>query len=286
MLTCDIIIPTRDRPEMLRRAVTSALAALPIGSSIVVVDDGGTIPARESLADLLSDQLVVIQNEGVGAGGGSPARNRGVEATSSEVIFFLDDDDKIEPGYLSAVLTALENEAKNAESTKIEKRGGLDGYVDVSTPFKDTTFPFSAGFWIRRALYNRIGALAEDYPTNSDSEYVCRLRANKAIGWYSPVAGTVISADPTHAGGELDHVTARIKSGDRAASFRRMIESYSELVKTDRSAAYFLFYRYIKHASRAGVPPTALEIRDAVPFARERLALLLVRIFWKCAARG
>lgn len=85
------VIPTRDRPDLVVRAVHSALAqTLPPAEVIVVVDgpDPATVSALAAMADPLL--RVIVQAEPLGP---AAARNRGVEAASSEWVALLDDDD-------------------------------------------------------------------------------------------------------------------------------------------------------------------------------------------------
>src|ERR1700733_15513911 len=98
MVLVSAVIPTRGRPELLRRAVRSALAQTLREIEVVVVIDGEDPVTRLALEELaLQDGRlrVVALTASVG---GSDARNRGVEAASGEWIAFLDDDDEWHPG--------------------------------------------------------------------------------------------------------------------------------------------------------------------------------------------
>ena len=292
MTSCAVIIPTRDRPEGLRRAVTSALKTAPPDASVIVVDDGGEIPAAQSLETFADARLRVTRNPGPGGGGGSPARNHGVTQTGADVLFFLDDDDQLLPDYVAMVLGALRGPAAGAgygfaprrfkEPPRTETRP-LTGLVTARTPFDHRAFPFSAGFWIRRSLYDRIGPFATDLQTNSDTEYVCRLQAVQAKGWCAPTPGTLIGTSPT-SGAELAHVTRRTKSDRRAEAFKAIINRYPQLVSGDSSTARFLWSRYIKHACRAGQPPRVADICRTVPPDLTRM--LLVVALWLRSALG
>ena len=48
-----VVIPTHNRPELLRRAVASVLVALPEGAEILVVDDASDLRADQVLGDLV-----------------------------------------------------------------------------------------------------------------------------------------------------------------------------------------------------------------------------------------
>ena len=86
------VIPTRNRPALVRRAVASALNQSYPGLEVVVVVDGPDPITVEQLQALAEPRLRVIaltQNVG-----GSEARNIGVRESRGEWIALLDDDDE------------------------------------------------------------------------------------------------------------------------------------------------------------------------------------------------
>jgi len=100
-----VVIPTRDRPRSLRRAIESALAQThPVAEVVVVVD--GPDPVTESVLHAVRDpRLRVVMLPA--AVGGSDARNAGIEAAAGEWIAFLDDDDEWFPIKIERQLAML-----------------------------------------------------------------------------------------------------------------------------------------------------------------------------------
>lgn len=98
-----VVIPTRDRWELLARAVRSVLTQRRADAEIVVVDDGSARqPADEG--DLANPRVRLIRNEhpvGVAA-----ARNAGTRLARTPWIAWLDDDDLWAPDRLSSMLEA------------------------------------------------------------------------------------------------------------------------------------------------------------------------------------
>jgi glycosyltransferase involved in cell wall biosynthesis len=84
MVIVSAVIPTRGRPELLRRAVRSALAQTLREIEVVVVIDGADRhqPCLEELAQQDSRVRVITLSSSVG---GSDARNRGVDAASGRM---------------------------------------------------------------------------------------------------------------------------------------------------------------------------------------------------------
>lgn len=96
-----IVITTRDRPELLKRAVASALAQTLGGLEVIVVDDGSVEPVQLAFMD---KRLKLIRN--VSPGGPCAARNIGLKAAKGRWITFLDDDDELLPHMLETSLDA------------------------------------------------------------------------------------------------------------------------------------------------------------------------------------
>jgi hypothetical protein len=100
-----VIIPTYNRPELLRVAVESVLAQTYPAVEIIVVDDGSTDDTTSMMAQYAGRVTYIRQaNEGVEA-----ARNRGIQAASGEYMTFLDDDDLLLPTKLERQVQVLEN---------------------------------------------------------------------------------------------------------------------------------------------------------------------------------
>ncbi len=99
-----VVIPTRNRPDLVTRAVQSALAQTYQHFEVIVVVDGpdpSTVAALDTLAD---PRLTVIALENnIGA---ANARNLGVERARGSWIAFLDDDDHWMPRKVEVQMAA------------------------------------------------------------------------------------------------------------------------------------------------------------------------------------
>lgn len=93
-----VILPTRDRPERLAKAVTSVLEQNYDNWELVVINDSDR-PEREFFLPEHS-RISVIDSGGIGASG---ARNRGLDHASGELVCFLDDDNLMDPLWLQAL---------------------------------------------------------------------------------------------------------------------------------------------------------------------------------------
>ena len=99
-----VVIPTRNRPEMVVMAVASALRQSFGNLEVIVVVDGEDPRTRAALSAFSDARLRVI-DLAVNVGG-AEARNSGVRAARGEWVAFLDDDDEWLPQKLSRQMEA------------------------------------------------------------------------------------------------------------------------------------------------------------------------------------
>jgi glycosyltransferase involved in cell wall biosynthesis len=98
-----IIMPTRNRASLLRRALFGVRAQTVRDMEIIVVDDAST---DETLAMLASEFPLVEVVRHRFSLGPSAARNSGVAVATGDWVFFHDDDDLMHPSHLADLLSA------------------------------------------------------------------------------------------------------------------------------------------------------------------------------------
>jgi glycosyltransferase involved in cell wall biosynthesis len=98
------VIAVRDGEAFLAEAIESALGQTEPPAELIVVEDSSTDRSAE-IARSYAPDVLLIQPEPRGLGG---ARNAGVEASSGELLAFLDSDDLWEPRKLELQLAAFE----------------------------------------------------------------------------------------------------------------------------------------------------------------------------------
>lgn len=94
----DVVVRTRNRPDLVREALASVAAQLHPPARVVVVNDGGT-PVGEAcraFAERLDLDLVELQE----SRGRSAAAQLGLERATASHVVFLDDDDLMLPEHL------------------------------------------------------------------------------------------------------------------------------------------------------------------------------------------
>ena len=182
------VVPTKDRPAMLRRAVRSVREQTYEPIELIVVDDGSEEPAREAIADLQDGTLerFVIRRQATNRGAAA-ARNVGIETARGEYVAFLDDDDQWEPRKTERQVAALAAADEDAGVTFVGNRQiDADG-TTVDTHVRDTDGDISAeilygnyigsfsGVLVERDLVDAVGGLDERFPAWQDWELYVQL---------------------------------------------------------------------------------------------------------------
>src|ERR687891_1871685 len=86
-----VVLPSRDRPEMLERALRCALQQQDVELEVIVVDDGSSPPLGDSVASLGDPRVTLLRREM--PQGVASARNAGIARARHPFVAFLDDDD-------------------------------------------------------------------------------------------------------------------------------------------------------------------------------------------------
>lgn len=186
-----VIVPTRNRRELLPITLCSALRQRGVDLEILIIDDGSdddTAAVSDALAD---DRLRVIRLDK--PSGVSAARNHGVAAARGEWLAFLDDDDLWAPDKLVRQLAAVHESGRDWAYT-----GGVvflgDRIVRAQVPLppdamvkmllRYNAIPGGGSTVIlRRALWPHIGPFDTQLRIGEDWEMWIRLAKHGIPAW-------------------------------------------------------------------------------------------------------
>lgn len=183
--TVSVVIATRGRPELLRKAVSAALTQQYDGPvEVLVVFDQVAIDELTDVRVPANRALRTLSNSRTpGLAGG---RNTGILAASGDLIAFCDDDDEWLGGKLAAQVTlwdAVPEAALVATGIRIESAGGshvrLPPARATFADFLDSriTEIHPSTFLLRRAdLQGGVGLVDEDLPASYGEDYDLLLR--------------------------------------------------------------------------------------------------------------
>jgi glycosyltransferase involved in cell wall biosynthesis len=97
-----VVIPTRDRGAVIRRAVGSALRSPRDDIEVVVVDDGSSDDTGDSISRIADGRLRLHRLESTG--NANRARNLGARMSTGAIIAFLDSDDAFGPNRIDRLI--------------------------------------------------------------------------------------------------------------------------------------------------------------------------------------
>ncbi|WFE27889.1 glycosyltransferase family 2 protein [Solwaraspora sp. WMMD791] len=154
--TVSVVVPTHGRPDLVTRAVRSALAQSVEDIEVIVVVDGpdeATVVALDAIADAR------IRVVGLPERGGAPAaRNVGVQHAHAPWVALLDDDDEWLPGKLAAQLDVARTASAPlpiVASRLINRTPRAEFVIPRRLPAPDE--PLSEYFTVRRGLFHGDG---------------------------------------------------------------------------------------------------------------------------------
>jgi len=229
-----VVIPTRDRPALVRKAVQSVLDQDYPGEVRCIVVHDGTEPDRE----LEQDRVAVIGN--VRSPGLAGARNSGISLADTDLVAFCDDDDLWLPDKLSRQVEVLVADPETRfVCCGIRIRYG-DRLVERTLATERVTFAdllrkrlfelHPSTFLIRRTLLNEIGLVDEALPGSYAEDYELLLRAARV----APIR-TLLTVHAEVLWHPKSHFTGRWETV--SAALRRLLDSYPEFYRQPSGAA-------------------------------------------------
>ena len=178
-----VLIPTRNRPHLLIRALTSVLSQQGAPLQIIVADDGDGrgAAAADALGDARIETLLTSR------AGQVPARNRMLKQATGTTIAFLDDDDWWEdPSHLTRAAERLgaQDALTYAQGIVILEPGSggtgrqlpFSTKADAASIRRDNTV-LTSGIVYPRHLHQSLGPFDEGLPHYWDWDWLLRVTA-------------------------------------------------------------------------------------------------------------
>ncbi len=201
--TFSIITPSLDQGTFIERTIRSVLEQAPQGSGVeYIVVDGGSRDGTLSVLQRYSDQLRWISEPDHGQ---AHAFNKGVRATSAELIGWVNSDDVYLPGALRAVCSFFkahpEVDVLYGEADYVDEHDRVIGRYPTEAfdlaRLHETCYLCQPAVFFRRRLVDRFGLLDERLHYTLDYEYWLRLARGGAVFAHIP---DVLAASRLHAG--------------------------------------------------------------------------------------
>jgi glycosyltransferase involved in cell wall biosynthesis len=138
-LPISCVIPTRDRPEPLRRTLGSLAAQDTLPAELILIDasqDEASLKMIDDFAATFAARGCEICWELADIAGAAPQRNQGVRLATQPVIAFFDDDIVLEENCLASLYKALMSD---------ERMGGVNAMI--------TNQHYSPPGWVSRLMF-------------------------------------------------------------------------------------------------------------------------------------
>ena len=211
-----IVVCTRDRAEALALVLDDlARQAVPedTGWEVLVVDNGSTDGTAELVAKRIAEGGIALRCVHEPRAGKSHALNRGIEAAAGAILVFTDDDVRIPPGWLAAMLAPFDDPGCMGVAGAVRPRwlrdpprwasdaepyrmmAAIVQYWQGAEPRDATVPPIGANAAWRREVFRRHGGFRTDLgpagsasPLGEDTELGLRMLSRGERVRYAPAA--------------------------------------------------------------------------------------------------
>ncbi|GEM_PF-606516 len=182
-----IVIPTYNRPGLLKRAIASVQAQTYKNYNIWVVQNGPVSKETREIVESFKRKDLPIHYHHIRRADPTCARNIGIKLSRGEYIAFLDDDDQWLPEKLERQVSMLDRDPELAfvacEAWLINEKGEIIGQTQEKECentllefVKNGNFIRSLSLTVLRRKYlEQVGLFKERYPIASDYELYLRL---------------------------------------------------------------------------------------------------------------
>ena len=182
-----VVIPCKDRPEKLHRALASVSAQTVLPLEVVVVDDGSEVPLQLPPGGYRMPVRIIRQTNQ----GPSAARNRGVREAAGGWIALLDSDDTWLPDKLKTQLDLIARHAdagvcacdmltrgRAGVAFPLVPHDGRDGVVeDALERLLPGRYIHTSGVMFRKSVFEAVGGFDERLWYCEDRDLWLRLAA-------------------------------------------------------------------------------------------------------------
>ena len=178
-----VVVPTRDRADMLLQTVRTVLAqSVPL--ELVVVDEGSSDDTLVRLRALDDPRVRVVHHD---VPRGLPrARNAGIEVAEGEVVAFVDDDDLWSPDKLALQLAALDEHGASwavggsvtfSAGPRLERVDEVGHPAEIASrlPYANAVPGGGSNAIVLRSALDRVGGFDPQIPQVADWDLWIRL---------------------------------------------------------------------------------------------------------------
>lgn len=181
-----VIIPTKNRAEMIKRAIKSVQNQTYKNLELIIIDDASTDNTPNVLESIKAADSRLTVHYNSQSLGGAGARNIGIKNASGDFVAFLDDDDEWLPQKTKVQLEFLINNENFGAASCWNLLKINDSVQKIQKPFEVTfkdllrenllgSFSFC---FAHKNVFDKIGLLDETMPSAQDWDFWMRIIKN------------------------------------------------------------------------------------------------------------
>lgn len=252
-----VVVPTHNRPDMLKRAVESVLDQTYRHLEVVVVDDASSVDVRSILLEFGDPRIKYVRhtdNKGAAA-----SKNTGIRMSTGEYIAFLDDDDVYEDEKIERQVEVFQNSPSNVGvvycgCTFVDEDNGRRFVYEPRGRYKEKFYlrDFTAATClVERECFQRVGLFDETLECLVDFDMTLRI---SEFYDYSYCKEPLYEAHIHHDGRITDDFEKMIMALDRIYS--KLSKRIDLLPVRARNKAYSIYHQergdFLQETSRVG----------------------------------
>jgi glycosyltransferase involved in cell wall biosynthesis len=230
-----VVIPSSRGGPYLREAVATVLAQTFTAFELIVVADGCDDPLED--LERVDPRLRILRQRNRGE---SVARNVGVRAARTDLVAFVDDDDRMLPGRLAAQFAAMDHDPEvglcHTQFRFIDEHGAIGAsgysrdvqYLDLLRKDVRVLMPTTM---IRKSVLEEVGTFDSTLRTGQDLEVIYRIARDSRLH-FVPEALTEYRRHSTNASGDRYQAAQNM-----TAILSRHLRNATALGNTEAAAA-------------------------------------------------
>ena len=222
-----IYIPTKNRPALLRRAVTSCLAQTYTQLEIIIVDDGSDPDHWQEVQQLaqLDSRITLLRN--ALSQGAPAARNKAIYAAAGRFITGLDDDDEFTPERVHTFVqhaNLLDKYAAICSGYTVQQKAGRYNYAVTAKKIS-----------LNKLLYaNYVGC--QVFTLTSRLQDICGFAPNMvSCQDYDTWIRLALAYGPIYRLAQPSYIVHQEHELGRISQSKQVVEGYTVLLKKYRS---------------------------------------------------
>jgi glycosyltransferase involved in cell wall biosynthesis len=193
-----VIVPTYHRERELLEAINSVRSQSGVALEIIVVDDSPEGSARDTVESMNDPRVRYVLRPDPSKGRPAKVRNDGAKLARGRYLYFLDDDDMLEPGTLAVLSKALDsapragmafgvispfgvneevlrhNQKYFSDARRVALKLKGPSQLSACLTFRPAILVCSAGM-ARSAFFEEVGGFDTEIPICEDAELWARI---------------------------------------------------------------------------------------------------------------